>query len=87
MGGTVVPIDHAFDQRRTSLVGKRDLDRLGELAAVGGAQAPALPVLGIEDLHQPGVVPVLDVVVRPVVDRGGALGGSTRTQTVSAEPI
>jgi hypothetical protein len=34
MGGAVVPIDHAFDQRRTSLVGECDLDRFGELAAV-----------------------------------------------------
>src|SRR5947209_4876165 len=68
VGAAVVTIDHAFDQRWTSSVGERALDRLSELAAVGGAQPPTLPVLGVEDLDQPGVVPILDIVVWPVVD-------------------
>jgi hypothetical protein len=66
--GTVVAIDDAFDQRRSRPVRERDLDRLTELAAVDDAQAAAPAVLSVERGDQPGIVPILDVVVGTVME-------------------
>src|SRR5208282_3678352 len=39
VGRAVVAIDDAFDQRRPIVIGKRYLDRLSQLAAIGDADA------------------------------------------------
>ena len=49
-------------------MGAGRLDRRGQLAGGGGAQPKAVAVFGIEGGYEAGVVPVLDVVVRAVVD-------------------
>src|SRR5260370_8666938 len=66
-GGAIVAIDTAFDQCRAVLMRERRLDRGGELPTGGSDKSLAMAVLGIECLNQPGVVPILDVVVGPVM--------------------
>ena len=68
IGGTVVTVDDAFDQRRPIVIGERYLDRRGQLSAIGDADAASATVLGVERRDQPGIVPVLDIVVGTIMD-------------------
>src|SRR4029077_13357579 len=58
----------AFDQRGTAGMTKSLLDGACELLSIGGADSETIPVRSIEDLDDAGIVPILDVVVRSVVD-------------------
>src|SRR5262245_13816939 len=64
----IVSVDRAFNQRRTCRVIKRRLDGSSKFSSIGGEQAKARSIRGIEHLHQAGIVPVLDVVVWSIVD-------------------
>src|SRR5882762_7505971 len=44
------------------------LDGDRQLLSIGSAESASLPISGVEHVHNAGVIPVLDVVVRPVVD-------------------
>jgi hypothetical protein len=64
----IVSVDRAFNQRRTCRVIKRLLDGSSKFSSIGGEQAKARSIRGIEHLHQAGIVPVLDVVVWSIMD-------------------
>src|SRR6266481_3552746 len=44
------------------------LDGGCQFLSIASAESASFPVSGVEHVHNAGVVPVLDVVVRPVVD-------------------
>src|SRR5215813_3789227 len=49
-------------------MGESLLDGGREFLSIGGAESTSVPVSRVEHVHEAGVVPVLDVVVRAVVD-------------------
>jgi hypothetical protein len=50
------------------VVCQRDLDSFGEFPAIVCTQAAAEAILSVEHLDQPGIVPVLDIVVGAVMN-------------------
>ena len=67
-GRAIVTIDDAFDQRRPVTVRESHFDGFVQFPTIGRTQAAAMTVLGIERLNQPGIVPVLDIVVGAVMN-------------------
>lgn len=66
--GAILPVQAAFDQRRTTSVLPGLRDRICEFARRRGFQPETMAFSCIEHIDQPGIVPVLDVVVRAVMD-------------------
>ena len=66
--GAVRTVQVAFDQGGAARVGFGLFDGARQFAGGGGAEAEAVSVFGVEGGDQAGVVPVLDVVVRAVMD-------------------
>ena len=58
IGRAVVAIDDALDQRRPVMVGERDLDCLGQLFAIGHAQAFSAAIIGEESIHQTRIIDI-----------------------------
>jgi hypothetical protein len=74
----------AFDQHRAALVRARCADGVGQFPAGCRSQAQPVAVLGVPGVDQAGVVPVLEVVVRAVVDRRARRARSRSGGTGSA---
>ena len=68
VGRGIVAINDAFDQRRPVIVGDRHFDGFLKFLAVSGAQAASMTILGIKSPDEPGIIPILDVVVGAVMD-------------------
>jgi hypothetical protein len=60
--------DLTFDQDWPAGVLAGFADRVGQFSCCCGPQTETVAVVGVERGDQPGVVPVLDVVVRAIMD-------------------
>ena len=69
LGTAVVVRGLAFDQDRAALVLACFADRVGQFPAGCRSQAQPVAVVGVPGVDQAGVVPVLEVVLRAVVNR------------------
>jgi hypothetical protein len=68
VGRAIVTIDDAFDQGWPVMVSDRHFDSFIQFLAVGSAKAAPTTVLGIKRPDQPGIIPILNVIVGAVMD-------------------
>src|SRR5262249_13386890 len=64
----IITFNGAFYQRRSGCMTECLFDGGGEFASVGGTEAMALAIIGVEHVHNASIVPFLYVVIRSVVD-------------------